>query len=124
MAGIRARWWIGGMLFAVLAVAAAGCPNPVKREAYNVFPGQPGYDKRVADFNLDPEHAHQRAMAAARRDGRPEYVSLRPTVIHGRKYVFSIPVGDGANLKGYHVDGDTAEVLFYKKDEVVKLKKK
>lgn len=110
------------LLGAPLVLLAAGCWNPVKRDPVNVFPGQPGYDKRVATFNLNEEQARELALAAARRDGRPEYVGNRPTVVHGKEYVFSLPIAEGASLKGYHVNGEKATVRFFFKDTTVQVK--
>ena len=110
-------------LLLLAALALPGCPRVLpKRDPHTVFPGQPAWDRRVASFNLDPMQARQRAWDAAREDGRTQYVGRYPTVVYGQHYVFSEPQPEGANLKGYHVDGQTSAVRFWKNDQQVQIK--
>ncbi|MDR0361301.1 MAG: hypothetical protein LBJ46_01220 [Planctomycetota bacterium] len=107
----RAPFWALGL---VVFLAAAGCGNPIKREPSNVFPGTPAYDKRVSSFKITPDQAFRIAYEAGQTDRQLHYVSKRPTAVAKRWYVFSIPQASGAQLQGYHVNGDTGDVKFHR----------
>ena len=102
-----------------LLFAAAGCGNPIKRPPSNVFPGSDDYTKRVENLKIKPEEAYSIALEQARTDGRLQFLSKRPTVIVKRTYVFSRPQPSGANLQGYHVNGDTGAVKFVNEKKTV-----
>ena len=119
-----ALWRCRGLvLLMLLAAALTGCRIIPKREPHTVFPGTSAWDKRLASLNIDPIQARQRAWDAAREDGRTQYVGRYPTVVYGKEYVFSEPVADGANLKGYHVNGNTSVVRFWQNDTMVFIKR-
>ena len=96
----------------VMLLATAGCGNPLKRDPANAFPGTENYNKRVKSFKISPSDAYDIAHDQAQTDNRLQFLSKRPTVIVKRWYVFSMPMGSGASLQGYHVNGDTGEVKF------------
>ncbi len=111
-----------GFLLCIATLAAAafiGCGNPLKRPPANVFPGSEEYAKRVSELKISPEEAYSIARRAARKDGKLQFLSRRPTVLLKRTYVFSMPQGTGASLHGYHVDGDKGTVTFETNKKVV-----
>jgi len=85
-----------------------------------VFPGTPEYDNRARTFQVGERQARERALQEAQRQGRDHVVSQRPTALYERQYVFSEPAAQGAELRGYHVDGDSGVVRYYEKSKVVK----
>lgn len=107
------------ILVAVLGVFAVGCSGPIKRKATNVFPGTDDYEKRVKEFKITPAQAYRIAHKQAEEDDQLQYMSRKPTLIHKRSYVFSLPLPSGGNLQGYHVDGDTGEVSFERDKKIV-----
>lgn len=116
---MRRPFFLPALLLAVLLLTAAGCGNPMKRPPANVYPGSEEYDTRIATFKINPSQAHDIALGKARTDNRLQFVSRRPTVVVKRWYVFSMPQASGANLRGYHVNGDTGEVRFMSEDKAV-----
>ncbi|MDR1612623.1 MAG: hypothetical protein LBT97_07540 [Planctomycetota bacterium] len=106
-------------LGALLIPVVAGCGNPIKRESANVFPGTPAYDKRVGNFKITPEQAYRIAREAGQTDRQLQHVSRRPTAIVKRWYVFSIPQASGAQLQGYHVNGDDGTVKFHREKKYI-----
>lgn len=107
------------LILCILALAVAGCGNPLKRDPANVFPGSEAYEKRVAELELSPEQAYAAAHKKALKDGKLQFLSRRPTVIAKRTYVFSMPQASGASLNGYHVDGNRGTVRFVTDKTVV-----
>ena len=109
------RW----SLLAVAACAAlsAGCGNRVGK---TVFPGTPEYENRARTLQVSERQAREYALQAARQQGREHEVSQRPTALYERKYVFGEPMSVGADLQGYHVDGDSGAVDYWRKSKVVK----
>ncbi len=105
------------LIFALLL--CLGCGNPIKRPPANVFPGSDEYIKRVDSFKITPPQAYERALAAAQRDNKLQFLSRRPTVIVKRSYVFSMPQPSGASLQGYHVNGDTGKVKFMSENKTI-----
>ena len=107
------------LVMVFICLAASGCRNPVKRAPANAFPGSAEYDKRVSSFKITPNQAYSIAEEEARTDNRMQYLSRRPTVIVKRWYVFSLPRASGADLQGYHVNGDTGAVKFVNDKTVI-----
>ncbi len=105
----------------VVVLLAAGCGNPIKRDPANVFPGSDAYAKRVQSFKYSPAQAHDIALDKAKQDNNLQFVSRKPTAIVKRWYVFSLPQGSGASLRGYHVNGDTGEVKFMKEEKTIEV---
>lgn len=101
------------------AVPGCGVSNPIKREPANVFPGTEAFDKRVSGFKITPAQAYRIAYDRALADNQVHFISKRPTVIRKRWYVFGIPLPSGANLQGYHVNGDNGEVKFHREKETI-----
>ena len=97
------------IVFGLVIAVCAGC---VKRDPNNVFPGSDTYEKRIASFKISPAQAYRIAHEAAQTDNRLQFLSRRPTVVMKRWYVFSMPQPSGADIRGYHVHGDTGEVKF------------
>lgn len=114
---LKTLWLMAGIM--VLGVLAAGCGNPLKRPPKDVFPGSEEYETRIAAFKITPSQAYDIAHEAALTDHKLQFLSKRPTVVHGRWYVFSMPQASGASLNGYHVHGDSGEVRFDSKKETV-----
>ena len=110
------RW---SLLLAVALCMAlfAGCGR--KKVGKTVFPGTPEYGNRAATLRINERDARERALRTAREQGREYEISSRPTALYERNYVFSQPASNGAELKGYHVDGDTGEVRYWTKSKVV-----
>ncbi len=107
------RGKLGWTLFAAAALCMlVGCGNPLKRDPNNVFPGSAEYDRRIAAFKYSPSEAYEIAHETAEEDNKLQFLSKKPTVISGRWYVFSMPQGSGAELQGYHVNGDNGNVKF------------
>ncbi len=106
-------------VFVLAAVLFCGCGNPLKRPAANVFPGSAEYETRVADLKISPEEAYEIAYAQAKKEGKLQFLSRRPTVLAKRTYVFSMPQPSGASLHGYHVDGRRGTVRFVTDKTVV-----
>ena len=104
------------LLFAIFVI---GCNNPVKRDPPNVFPGTNYYNKRVSTFKITPRQAYEIAYEKASADDQLHFISRKPTVVVKRSYVFSVPLASGANLQGYHVDGDSGKVKFFNEKKVV-----
>ena len=118
---------VGGLaLLTALGLIASGCWNPMRRPPQNVFYGTREFDERAATLAHSKEQAFRFALEMARTDEqyrgeeRLQYVSRQPTMLHGKIYVFSIARPDGASLKGYHVNGESGETLFYEIDEFIK----
>lgn len=109
--------WI--VIPAILFVLVAGCGNPIKRAPANVFPGTEDYDKRVGSFKISPAEAYSIAQEEAATTRRMQFLSKRPTVVVKRWYVFSLPKQSGANLQGFHVNGDTGVVKFVNDKKVI-----
>lgn len=101
-------------LFAI--VVFSGC---FKRAPANVYPGSDDYNKRVANFKITPEQAYRIAHEAAQTDRQLHFISRTPTVVAKRWYVFSVPLPSGANLQGYHVNGDNGDVKFVNEKKVI-----
>ncbi len=113
-----------GKMAVAIGVAAAlvlliGCGNPLKRDPTHVFPGSAEYDRRVSAFKFTAREAYEIAHDAAEEENRLQYLSKKPTVIAGRWYVFSMPQGTGAELQGYHVNGDSGDVKFVNQKRTV-----
>lgn len=102
-----------------LLVAAVGCGNPMKRDPANVFPGSDAYVKRVKSFKISPPEAYEIALAKAKAENKMQFLSRRPTVIVKRWYVFSLPQSSGADLQGFHVNGDSGEVKFVSEKKTI-----
>ena len=101
------------------ALLALGCGNPLHRDPANVYPGSSAYDKRVETFKVTPSQAYKLAYEQARDDEQLQYLSRKPTVVVKRSYVFSVPLASGANLQGYHVNGDNGMVTFFKERKTI-----
>lgn len=115
----RVKRALFGLAAAAVFLSVAGCGNPLSRPPQSVFPGSEFYASRIATFKLTPEQAYDVAHEAALTDNKLQFLSKRPTVVHKRWYVFSMPQASGATLKGYHVNGDTGEVRFFTKEQTV-----
>lgn len=116
---MRRTAFLLGIFLSAAVVLCAGCGNPIKRDPTNVFPGSEAYEKRVAELKLSPEEAYTVAHRAARKEGKLQFLSRRPTVLAKRTYVFSMPRPSGASMNGYHVDGNSGEVKFVTDKRVV-----
>ncbi|MDR3211992.1 MAG: hypothetical protein LBU79_08765 [Planctomycetota bacterium] len=90
-----------------------------KRPPANAFPGTSYYSDRVATLKISPVDAYRLAYQQAKEEGQLHFVSRTPTVLAKRWYVFSVPLGSGANLQGYHVNGDNGQVKFMNEKKVV-----
>ncbi len=112
------KFRIGVFLLLGLAMIG-GCGNPLKRPPANVFPGSEEYAKRVETFKITPSQAYDIALEAAKTENKMQFLSRRPTVIVKRSYVFSMPRQSGANLRGYHVNGDNGTVKFMEEDKSI-----
>lgn len=111
------------VIFAFIAVAAlAGCG--FKRPPANVFPGSDDYIQRVQTFKYTPPQAYELALEQAKKDNKLQFLSRRPTVIVKRWYVFSMPAPTGANLQGYHVNGDSGQVKFVSENKTIQHSKR
>ena len=111
------RWSL--LLAAVVCMALfAGCGR--KKVGKTVFYGTPEYENRARTLNINERDARERALRTAREQGREYEISQRPTALYGRSYVFSEPVAQGADLKGYRVEGDTGKVSYHGKSKIVK----
>lgn len=102
---------------ALILVVFSGCS--IKRPPANVFPGSEHYATRVESFKITPQQAYRIAHEAAQADGQLHFISRTPTVIVKRSYVFSLPLPSGANLQGYHVNGDNGDVKFVNEKKVI-----
>ncbi len=107
------------MCAAAALILLTGCGNPLKRDPNHVFPGSAEYDRRVSAFKITPSQAYDIAHEAADEDNKLQFLSKKPTVIAGRWYVFSMPQGTGAELQGYHVNGDNGNVKFVNQKRTV-----
>lgn len=103
----------------LLTLCLVGCGNPLSRPPQSVFPGSEYYQSRIDTFKITPQQAYRAAQEAAETDRKLQFLSRQPTVVYKRWYVFSMPQATGANLKGYHVNGDTGEVKFFSKNQTV-----
>lgn len=104
----------------VLSISLAfvsGCG--LKRAPANAFPGTDTYASRIETFKITPKQAYDIAYDAAKKDGQLQFVSRTPTVVVKRWYVFGIPQPSGADLHGYHVNGDTGEVKFVSEKKII-----
>lgn len=110
----------GALLFlCVVALGAGLCGCGIKRPPQNAFPGSDDYEARVSTFKISPKEAYEIAHEEAEYDNKLQFLSKRPTVLHKRWYVFSMPQGAGASLQGYHVHGDTGQVKFSSQKTIV-----
>ena len=110
------RSLIGLALVMTFSLAVApGC----KRPPANAFPGTNTYASRIETFKITPKQAHEIAYKAAQKDGQLQYISRTPIVVVKRWYVFGIPQPSGADLRGYHVNGDTGEVKFMNEKKTI-----
>lgn len=100
----------------LLGVSSGGCG---KTEKINAFPGTDEYYERVDSFHYTPEEAYELARETAEKDRRLQFLSKQPTAIRRRWYIFSFIQMSGASLQGYHVNGDTGEVIFFGQDRVI-----
>ncbi len=93
-----------------------GC---MKSQPLNAFPGTEEYNQRVASFAYTPDEAYEEARKVAKEENKLQYLSKRPTALRRRWYIFSFIQTTGANLQGYHVNGDTGEVVFFSQDRTI-----
>lgn len=104
-------------LLSIFTIAFSGCG--FKRQPANAYPGSENFDNRVKDMKITPSQAYEIAREAAAADGQLHFISRTPTVVVKRWYVFSVPLPSGANLQGYHVNGDTGAVKFVNEKKVI-----
>lgn len=100
----------------LLGISSGGCG---KSEKLNAFPGTEEYFARVDSFHYTEEEAYELAREQAEKDRRLQFLSKKPTAIRRRWYIFSFIQVSGASLQGYHVNGDTGEVVFFNQDRVI-----
>lgn len=111
---------MGRFLFVcLLSIAGIGFSGCLKRPPANVYPGSEAYANRSKEMKISPSQAYQIAREAAAADGQLHFISRAPTVVVKRWYVFSMPLPSGANLQGYHVNGDTGEVKFVSEKKII-----
>ncbi len=108
-----------GKAACILLLALLTTPGCLSRPPSNVFPGTKDYATRVKTLKITPDQAYRIAYEQASADGQLHYISRQPTVLAKHWYVFSVPLPSGANLQGYHVNGDNGEVKFISEKKIV-----